>query len=447
MTELNGKIIEGNFTSGIYKPNSVYRYTIHVPEECNENYSAALSLHHDGLNRNEALAVYELAKEGKAPFTVSIGVFPATLYPTLEGGEARFMRSNDYDLFDESYPYFVTRELIPHLIEIHSLSVSPSADMHTVSGGSSGAISAFNVAWHCPDFFHRIYMSSPSFLSMGGGRAPIELMRKYEPKPFRIYYEYSEHEPNDYFGSSYCAAIDAKMALEFSGYPILSKYFENEGHCSRYRCTETLKEGYEFLWKEDKVSVPEFNKRLASLIDKDSSWEATDLFPEKEKCGYSFDQSGIIKGEKTLADGFSHISSLAVSSDKWRLYIADKDRSALYAMSIERNGELSSLSTLAILHTKTVSKIHGALDIVTDEQDRIYALTELGIQCVRSFGIVDFILSLPEGSSFDEIAIGDNNGVSYLYVKNDTKIYRKKIKNSAAKNTPTKPHHTEYYII
>ena len=357
------------------------------------------------------------------------------------------MRINDYDLFDESYPYFVTRELIPYLIDEYSLKISPSADMHTVSGGSSGAISAFNIAWHCPDFFHRIYMSSPSFLAMGGGRAPIELMRKCEPKPFRIYYEYSEHEPNDYFGSSYCAAIDAKMALEYSGYPILSKYFENEGHCSRYRCTETLKEGYEFLWKEDKVSVPDFNSRLASITDRNSAWEMTDRFPEKACIKYSFDKENIKMGESSLAGGFSELSSLALSSDKWRLYIADKDRSAIYAMSIEKNGSLSSLYTLATLHTKTVSKIHGAIDLAVDENDRIYALTELGIQCVRSFGIVDVILSLPEGSSFDEIAIGDNNGVSYLYVKNDTKIYRKKIKNSATKDYPTKPHHTEYYII
>ena len=128
MTELQGRIIEGSFSSRVYKPGSVYKYIIHIPKECDENYSAALSLHHDGLNREEAFAVYALAKEGKAPFTVSIGVFPATMHSTLDGGHDRFMRINDYDLFDESYPYFVTRELIPYLIDEYSLSVFPSAD-------------------------------------------------------------------------------------------------------------------------------------------------------------------------------------------------------------------------------------------------------------------------------------------------------------------------------
>lgn len=58
--------------------------------------------------------------------------------------------------------------------------------------------------------------------------------------------------------------------------------------------------------------------------------------------------------EILLTEEFEDISALALSSDLWRLYIGDRKRRC------------------------------------------IYAATELGIQCVRSYGLVDVILLNPE---------------------------------------------------
>ena len=122
----------------------------------------------------------------------------------------------NYDMFTRDYPDFVVDEFLPYLIETYNLHISPSPDMHMTSGGSSGGISAWNIAWYRTDSFRRVYMSSPSFLSMGNGREIPALIRKVETKPIRVWTEFSENEPDEYFGSSYCAADDAERALRFA---------------------------------------------------------------------------------------------------------------------------------------------------------------------------------------------------------------------------------------
>ena len=36
-----------------------------------------------------------------------------------------------------------------------------------------------------------------------------------------------------------------------------------------------------------------------------------------------------------------------------------------------------------------MQKVKGAIDMAVDHTDRLFVLTEMGIQCVRSFGLID----------------------------------------------------------
>ena len=64
------------------------------------------------------------------------------------------------------------------------------------------------------------------------GAAPF-LIRKFEPKPIRVFTDYSKNEPDDYFGSSFVGAQNFERALRFSGYEFKCEYHPGEGHCSR----------------------------------------------------------------------------------------------------------------------------------------------------------------------------------------------------------------------
>ncbi|MBR4881741.1 MAG: hypothetical protein IKU19_07390, partial [Clostridia bacterium] len=333
--KLNGKFFEGTHTSAIYD-GAVFPYRLLVPDSPAEEY--ALVVGHDFLNEGEALAMQELAASGEAPPCIFIGVIPANLSATLEGGFDRNLRMNTYDVFSDKYPNFIVDELVPALSEKYGLKISASPDMHMVSGGSSGGMSAWNLAWQRNDYFRRVYMSSPSFLSMCRGDEMLNLMRKFETKPIRVFVDYSEIEPDDYFGSSYCVADASVRALRFAGYDMMDDYHPGEGHCSRHTSYEDALVRMRFLWRDwqtEPVTVMKLSERCGRVISVGDCWERCDGFAESRFTGYTFSDGCIVDGDnKIVADGFDSITSLATSSDMWRLYVADKRRGCVYAMSI-----------------------------------------------------------------------------------------------------------------
>ena len=85
----------------------------------------------------------------------------------------------------------------------------------------------------------------------------------------------------------------------------------------------------------------------------------------------------------------------------------------------------------------------GAYDICVDCNDRVFAATELGVQCIRSYGLIDLILPLPQNQVPRRLAIKDG----CLYAECGGKIYSRKIKSSAKKllSEPETPKFIRYY--
>ena len=459
---LTGTILEGELTSTIY-PGATVRYTIHVPEHDTNDKPMGLLVTHDGLNQADAYALQELARTGECPYCVTVGIHPGNLPATIPQGEDRYLRMNMYDIYSDQYPNFVVDELLPHVIKTYSLNIAPSPDMHMVSGGSSGGISAWNIAWYRTDYFHRVYMSSPSFLSMARGDELVNLIRKVETKPIRVFVDYSEEEPNDYFGNSYCIGEASIRALRFSSYDMMSQYHPGEGHCSRNNDPACAIERMRFLWNgwnDTPITVKGLSPRTEQVLLPDQGWELTDLpFPEKTTahCSGAFTAKGVYTASgseiyftdendsRTLAaDGFEDISGLALSSDKWRLYIADRRRGCLYAAAIHPDGSLGGTYVHGVLHLNSNFAVPGATDFCVDAEDRIYAATEVGIQTIRSFGLIDVIITNPENRPAERLAIG-NDG--YLYAMCKERVYRRLLNNKqpADPMTASAPKYTSYY--
>lgn len=81
------------------------------------------------------------------------------------------------------------------------------------------------------------------------------------------------------------------------------------------------------------------------------------------------------------------------------------------------------LLTHAYLHSLPGEKNAGAIDMDVDENDRLFVLTTMGIQCVRSFGLIDGILDLPD--DFKPCAVAVENSV--LYLKTSKGYYCRKL--------------------
>ena len=144
-----------------------------------------------------------------------------------------------------------------------------------------------------------------------------------------------------------------------------------------------------------------------------------------------------------MSGGFSQISSLLISSDKWRLYIGDCRRGCVYAATIEKDGSLSGIYCHGTLHLKNDFSVPGALDLCVDSEDRLYVATEIGIQTVRSFGLIDVILVNPDGKTANKIEISSDG---YLYAMTVDGVYRRKLKDKKPSNEEqSEPVHSSYY--
>ncbi|MCR5042204.1 MAG: hypothetical protein K6C36_08940, partial [Clostridia bacterium] len=410
----------GDYAGKRLRTGVTYPWRLFVPEDAGDA-PLGLIVTHDGLNEAQAKAALALAEAGEMPPCAVLGVSPGEMQPSLPGGFARNMRFNDYDMFAPGYVDFLVDELIPYLVGRYGLNVSPDPDMHMISGGSSGGISAWNGVWFRNDYFRRAYLSSPTFSAMARGNiAPVQ-MRLFETKPIRVFIDWSEDEPDDYFGSSYCAALEARLALQFANYDFEWSYHPGEGHCSRYLNEDFAKEVIRFLWKDwdsEPIRVRGLSKRVAELIDADEPWQPTSAalsvpLPCAAAGGvYKIGDSAVIfekdSTQTVAADGFSEPTAVALSSDLWRLYIADRSRACVYAATIRADGSLTDIKPLSSLQTETDPLFPGASDLCVTTDDRILAATELGVQCVRSFGLVDAILPLPGNAVPKKLRLAGN---------------------------------------
>jgi len=394
---------EGELTGHDYKPGISFSYKIAIPDE--KQGDLALLVEHDGLNEANANSMLQLASEGKAPFTVCLGVEPGHI--RFSDGSRRDMRMNCYDLFDREYGDFIKNELIPYIVNRYGIKLSDSPDMHMVSGGSSGGISSFVIAWYHPDYFRRVYMSSPSFLAMGRGNEIPYLIRKCETKSLRVYVEYSEYEPDDYFGSSYPVAIEVSKALAFARYDFKCEYFPGEGHCSRYTDEKEAYKRNEWLWenwKTAKIKAVTNSERINKVVPVGSKWEKCDAFPQKEPVT-----------KPKLPEKYDIVMK---SADEKMWYAANFGDDLVYAFLAEK--DLPKKALLHVMLHTVPREAAGLIDMDIDQCDRLYVLTKMGIQCVRSYGLIDAILDLPDDSAPLAIAVA-----GALYVQTVNGIYRR----------------------
>lgn len=447
-------IIENKFakcciTGCKYERGSYFEYDIYTakPDENANELALYVLLEHSFETMPEMLK--QLMQEEIIPFGVVVFIRPGVLNPTIETGTIRKMRAEEFDQYGPEFSNFIIEELIPDVCQITGETLSSNPDMHFICGGSSGGLAAWNAVWFRNDYFHRAFLSSPTFSAMRGGEEAMVIARKTETKPIKLYVTTGTEEPDYYFGSSLIAAQNAASALEFAGYDFRFEQFNGEGHCCRRDDVNLWRRMMAFIWANwQTVPVkPLFNQiRVKKLITSGSTWQKYNgKFPEPKPVTFNggiytfsegniyFEKDGI---KKIVAEGFHKITALGISSDKWRLYIADAAKRFIYAMSIFPDGTLDQCYQLAPLHLKYDFTTPGALDITVLADDRILAATELGVQGVVSFGLTDLILPLPGDLPAERVTVSKN----MLYVASGEQIFVRELKISEGNSdTVTEP--------
>ncbi|MGC2660344.1 MAG: SMP-30/gluconolactonase/LRE family protein, partial [Bryobacteraceae bacterium] len=217
-------------------------FEVYVPAQYNPAKPACLLVKLDGLGALESTVLDNLIAKKAVPVIIAVGIVPGTIWKDPAGtphrSALRFNRSYEFDSMNDHFPDYVLDELLPVVEKLKTrdgrpIRISRDANDHAATGGSTGGIGSFTLAWRRPDQFTRVYSVIGTFVSMRGGNECPALIRKTDPKPIRIFLEDGSADAwNPLFGSWFDANLNMESALAFAGYDVAHAW-GTHGHDGR----------------------------------------------------------------------------------------------------------------------------------------------------------------------------------------------------------------------
>jgi hypothetical protein len=164
----------------------------------------------------------------------------------------RFNRSYEYDGLGDDYARFLVEELLPDVetkktADGRPVRFSHDAKDRAIGGSSSGAVCAFTAAWERPDQFSRVWSAIGTYVGLRGADRYPTLLRKYEPKPLRVFLQDGSNDQNIYAGDWWFANQMMERALTFAGYEV--EHAWGEGGHSGAHGTALFPDVMRWLWK------------------------------------------------------------------------------------------------------------------------------------------------------------------------------------------------------
>ena len=324
-----GEIIKLSFDKSKIFPDTVRDYWIYVPAQYKPDKPACVFVMQDGI-RFEAPTVFDnLINKKEIPITIGVFVAPGVVKtPNAAVALDRFNRSFEYDGLGDAYARFLLEELLPEVetkktADGRAIRLSHDGNDRAIGGGSSGAIAAFTAAWERPDAFSRVFSSIGTFVDLRGGMRYPSLIRKFEPKPIRIYLQDGSNDLNIYGGDWWMANQTMERAFIFAGYEVEHAWGDG-GHTGKH-ATLVFPDALRWLWKDWPKRVgngPTKNPTLNDILLPGEGWQ---LVSE----GYKFTEGPAVnqQGELFFND-FSGSKSFKVGLDnKVTQTVADSKRS------------------------------------------------------------------------------------------------------------------------
>jgi DNA-binding beta-propeller fold protein YncE len=238
----HGEFLQGVIADSKIYPGTENGFVVYVPAQYDPARPACLLVKLDGLGAYEGTVLDNLIARNEVPLMISIGILPGTVWKNPPGtpqrAAARFNRSYEFDSLNDRFPNYVLDELLPAVQKLkthdgRSVRLSSDGNDHAATGGSTGGIGSFTLAWRRPDQFTRVYSVIGTFVAMRGGNEYPALIRKTDPKPIRVFLEDGSADAwNPLFGSWYDANLNMESALTFSGYDVAHAW-GTHGHDGR----------------------------------------------------------------------------------------------------------------------------------------------------------------------------------------------------------------------
>lgn len=264
-----GEVLKFSFNESKIFPGTDRDYWVYVPAQYQADQPACLYVNQDGIQWSAPTVFDNLIHNKEMP--VTIGVF--VMHGRVRAGDTnaavdRFNRSYEYDGLGDHYARFLLEEILPAVEKVtlpdgRRLRLSTNANDRAIGGSSSGAICAFTAAWERPDSFRRVFSAIGTYVGLRGGDRYPTLIRKYEPKPLRIFLQDGANDLNIYAGDWWMANQTMERALTFAGYDV--KHVWGEGGHSGKQGTAILPDVMRWLWKDWPQPVKAGQSKNATL--------------------------------------------------------------------------------------------------------------------------------------------------------------------------------------
>ncbi|MEO6549522.1 MAG: SMP-30/gluconolactonase/LRE family protein [Ferruginibacter sp.] len=249
-----GELLKLTFNNSVIFPGTTRELSIYVPAQYRPEKPACVYINQDGVQWKAPTVLDNLINSNEIPITIGVFITPGRISAgNIESANDRFNRSFEYDGLGDAYAKFLLEEILP-MVEQQKTSdgriirLSKSGNDRAIGGSSSGAVCAFTAAWERPSEFSRVFSAIGTYIGLrGADRYPI-LIRKYEPKPIRVFLQDGSNDLNIYAGDWWKANESMERALAFAGYELNHEWGEG-GHNGNHG-TAIFPSAMRWLWKD-----------------------------------------------------------------------------------------------------------------------------------------------------------------------------------------------------
>ena len=299
-----GEILKFTFNQSKIFPGTTREYWVYVPAQYKPDKPACVYVNQDGIQWKAPTVFDNLIHNKEMPVTIGVFVTPGKVMAD-SGGNAviRLNRSFEYDGLSDAYARFILTEIFPEVEKQktkdgRAIRLSKNGNDRAIGGSSSGAICAFTAAWEHPEEFSRVFSAIGTYTGLrGGDRYPV-LVRKYEPKPIRVFLQDGSNDLNIFGGNWFKANELMESSLTFAGYEVNHAW--GTGAHSGAHGTAIFPQVMRWLWKDWPKPVTKGNSKNAFLSELLIPGEEWQLVGE----GYQFTEgtAANAKGEVYFQD-------------------------------------------------------------------------------------------------------------------------------------------------
>ncbi|MDQ3256166.1 MAG: SMP-30/gluconolactonase/LRE family protein [Acidobacteriota bacterium] len=264
-----GEVLKFTFDQSKVFPGTWREYSVYVPAQYTPDKPACVYVNQDGVQWLAPTVFDNLIHKKEIPVTIGVFVMHGRV-KAADGNVAldRFNRSYEYDGLGDNYVKFLIDELLPEVerqktSDGRPIRLSKSGNDRAIGGSSSGAIAAFTAAWERPDAFSRVFSTIGTYVGLRGGDRYHTLVRKYEPKPLRIFLQDGANDLNIYGGDWWMANQTLERALTFAGYE--TQHVWGDGAHNGKHGTAIFPDAMRWLWKDWPQPVKTGQSKNATL--------------------------------------------------------------------------------------------------------------------------------------------------------------------------------------